>query len=406
MKSDYRKFLNNTGMLYLMQISGYLFPLFTFPYLTRVLEPTNYGIIVYITSIMIYFQMLVDFGFLLYGIKECAENQYDKKKLGEIMYGITYAKIVLWVIGGFILIGTSLFIPILQDKVLLCFLFYLGMGISALLPDFLFRGLEVMRILTYRSIFSKALYTLIVFACIHKPDDFIYIPVINIFTNLMILLWSFYLADHEFKVEFCAPKIEVVWPNIKGSFYFFVSRIATTAYSASNIFILGFYVQSGILAQYGVANNIISVMRSFFSPIADAIYPYMLNSKNYCFVYKIILMSFPCITIATVLVSYYAHEIIFLLCGKGYEEAEPLLQYMTPLIVLTLPIYLLGYPMLGAMNKIGRANISVIYASLFHIVGLLYLATTGQITFLSVILLTIFTECIVLFFRIYYVWRK
>ena len=55
----------NTGMLFLLTISNYVFNFITIPYQTRVLEPSIYGNIGFAMSVMSYFQLLTDFGFLL-----------------------------------------------------------------------------------------------------------------------------------------------------------------------------------------------------------------------------------------------------------------------------------------------------------------------------------------------------
>ena len=69
---DINTLASNTIMLYIMQISGYIFPLFTFPYLARTLSPEYYGMMTFVTSTMVYFQMLIDFGFILSATKECS----------------------------------------------------------------------------------------------------------------------------------------------------------------------------------------------------------------------------------------------------------------------------------------------------------------------------------------------
>ena len=63
----------NTLMLYIMQISSYIFPLISFPYLTRVLGAEKYGIVVFANSIMSYFTLFIEFGFLLSGTKICSD---------------------------------------------------------------------------------------------------------------------------------------------------------------------------------------------------------------------------------------------------------------------------------------------------------------------------------------------
>ena len=54
-------FIKNTIMQYLMVVVT-IFSWITFPYLTRVLATESYGVHTYMTSVVTYFQLFVDFG--------------------------------------------------------------------------------------------------------------------------------------------------------------------------------------------------------------------------------------------------------------------------------------------------------------------------------------------------------
>ena len=59
--------LQNTVMLYLLTFSNYFLSLVVVPYETRVLGVEVFGVLGAATAIMVYFQLVVDFGFLLSG---------------------------------------------------------------------------------------------------------------------------------------------------------------------------------------------------------------------------------------------------------------------------------------------------------------------------------------------------
>ena len=84
LKKEMKILVSNTIMLYIMQVSGYIFPLLTFPYLTRVLGPEYYAVTTFISATMTYFQLVVDFGFLLSATRDCSFYRDDKQKLQEI----------------------------------------------------------------------------------------------------------------------------------------------------------------------------------------------------------------------------------------------------------------------------------------------------------------------------------
>lgn len=65
--------LQNTVMLYLLTFSNYFLSLVVVPYETRVLGVEVFGVLGAATAIMVYFQLVVDFGFLLSGTQEVAK---------------------------------------------------------------------------------------------------------------------------------------------------------------------------------------------------------------------------------------------------------------------------------------------------------------------------------------------
>ena len=65
MKTNKKVLLKNTVMLYILQFSAYFFSFITTPYQTRIMGPEIYGKIGYATAMMVYFQLFLDFGFIL-----------------------------------------------------------------------------------------------------------------------------------------------------------------------------------------------------------------------------------------------------------------------------------------------------------------------------------------------------
>ena len=394
---------SNTIMLYILQISGYVFPLITFPYLTRVLGPDRYGILVFANATMTYFQLLVDFGFLLSATKECSINRGDKKKLGEIVSSVVQAKLLLVFVGFAITVILVSFVDVFAKKRLFMLFSYISVFLSIFIPDYLFRGLERMSIITYRTIIAKAIYTMLIFVIVKTPDEYLYIPIITSVGNLFVVIWTWLVITKNLQIKYRIVSFSNTIQAMKESSVFFLSRIASTAYGASNAFILGFICSGAALANFGAANTLISSARVMFSPIADSLYPYMVNKKNYKLVKMLLFILSPLILIGTIVLFIFAEPIVVLICGSEFSEAVPIFRAMLPIIPITLPLYLLGFPVLGAMGKMKEANMSVVYAAIFHMVGLGVLFAIGSLNFISVAILTCGSEAIVLTLRIFYV---
>lgn len=403
-KKDIKVLFSNTLMLFLLQISGYVFPLITFPYITRKLGPEYYGVVVFMYSFMTFFQILIDFGFTLSGTLKCSMSRDNKEELGIITFSIIQGKIILAILGLFCLLLIMLLSDILIGKELFSFLSYIPVFLALFIPDFLFRGIEKMSIITYRTLVSNTIYVLMIISFIEKPTDYLLIPLIQACSTLVVIIWSWYYLVKEINISIKFVSFNNTIETLKESKEYFLSRIATTLYNSSNIFVLGIIGFSNTaIGNYGVANNLINTVKSMLTPISDSIYPYMIRNKNFKLVGLIIIISIPIILIGTSILYFFADIIIITLAGKEFVDTVPFFQAMLPLILITLPTYLLGFPVLGAMGQSSKANRSVVVGSIFHGLGLLLLFSFSNISVMKLIILTFFTELLILCIRIYYI---
>lgn len=60
----------NTVLNVIKQLCSVLFPLITIPYVTRILQATNYGKVNFGSSIVSYFTLIAAFGITNYSIRE------------------------------------------------------------------------------------------------------------------------------------------------------------------------------------------------------------------------------------------------------------------------------------------------------------------------------------------------
>ena len=74
--------------------SNLVFPLVTFPYVTRIMGPDTLGLFNYITAIVAYFTLFAGLGFPLYGTREVAQAKADKFKLQSVTNAIFSANLI------------------------------------------------------------------------------------------------------------------------------------------------------------------------------------------------------------------------------------------------------------------------------------------------------------------------
>ena len=142
----------NTLMLYILTFSNYLLSLIVVPYETRVLTEAGYGVLGVAMAIMVYVQLFIDFGFLLSATDEVSRHRTDEKRLNVIMTAVTICKLALSGVSLLALVVLCAVIPAWQGRLGIYSLFFIGTMINALLPDYLYRGLEKMSAITIRTV--------------------------------------------------------------------------------------------------------------------------------------------------------------------------------------------------------------------------------------------------------------
>ena len=194
---------------------------------------------------------------------------------------------------------------------------------------------------------------------------------------------------------------------MKQSSVFFLSRIATTAYTALNTIILDIISASGAATGYYTASDkLITTGRNLLSPISDSLYPYMAKNRDFKMVKKILLAAMPPIILFCIACFIWAEPVCVFLLGEEYAPAGQVLRAMLPVGIITLPSYILGFPTLGAMGLSKYANYSVVFGSVLHVVNLTVLLLTNRISMVSLAVLVSCAEFAILLFRIVVILRN
>ena len=391
--------LKNTIMLYILTFSNYLLSFIVVPYETRVLEPEAYGLIGLATSIMVYFQLFIDFGFLISATEEVANSRENKQKLSLIFSSVTINKLILSLISLAVLLVLCFSISRWREHMLFLMLFCLSSAIGSLLPDYMYRGIDRMGTITVRTILIKLFFTFMIFILVKEPKDYIYIPILNIIGNLGALIAT-YIHLHSMDIKFTSCRLKDILSRMKTSSIFFMSRIASTAYTAANTIILDFLSGGAMTGFYTSADKLVSTAKNGISPISDSLYPYMVKNKDFKLVKKVLLFLEPIIILGCAILFIWANPICIWLFGDEYGYVGDVLRTMLPAVVFILPSYILGFPVLGAMGMNKHANYSVIVGSCIHIVNLLVMYFAGVMNIITLGIATSVAEGIVLIYRI------
>ena len=123
-------------------VVGAIFPLITFPYVSRILGVENLGKYNFSVSIIAYLVLLAKLGISVYAIREGARIRDDKKKFNNFASQLFTINVISTVIVYGIFLLMVLIVPKLKDYELLLFVLSIQIFVVPLTLDWVYRIYE------------------------------------------------------------------------------------------------------------------------------------------------------------------------------------------------------------------------------------------------------------------------
>lgn len=400
-----KRIINNTVMLYILTIAKMIFPLITTVYMSHVLETSTYGVVSYVKSFMSYMQVIIDFGFLLSAVKDITKALGDKEKIDRIIGNTYFAKTILIGLSFVGMLVLTVSIPILRQNWLYTLLAFVAVAASAYLADFLFRGIEKMGFVTIVFVVMKGISTVLTLLFVKDDGDILLIPIFDIVSTVIadVISWLIF-GKMGFKPIFSGIKEAIA--SLKESWVYFASNMATTAFGALNTLIIGIafgeseWGQTQI-AYWSICMQLVAAVQSLYNPLINGIFPAMVRDRKKKLLLTMTVIFMPIVTAGCVFCLFFA-DWIMAIFGDGYVAAANVFRALVPVLFLSYPAMLYGWPALGAIGRKKETTITTIVTAVAQCVGLAVLALCGQFTLINIALLRGGTELVLLASRLFY----
>jgi PST family polysaccharide transporter len=386
-------------MLYLLTAAKTIFPLLTLPYLARVLSVDCYGTVSYVKAVVGYAQIIVDFGFILSAVKEIVEVQNNKDEISKVVGSTVISRLMLALVAFVVILAVSNGIVILRNNWLYVCIALLTPVMSSFLLDFLFRGIEKMHIVTIIFVIMKTISVGLTFIFVKNDSHILLIPIFDVISSLIAVLLNWMYAK-KFGYRVIFTSLKCCFEKIKNSFGYFANSIASTAFGALNTVILGvFMTDMEQIAYWSVCMQIVGAVQNMYTPIANGIYPYMIKSKDLKLIKNILVIFTPIIMAGTAICYAISPIVLTIVAGEKYVGATPILRMLLPIIIMSFPVAILGWPALGAINTVKQTTISTILGAATQGLGLLVLLLFNNFTIINIAILRNISEFVMLFTR-------
>lgn len=268
------KIFKNGIWLMLMQIFNTIVPLVTVPFVTRALTPEGYGQFSSALNLILYCQVVVEYGFQLSGTRRIAISK-DFQEIEHTYNLILFSRLFLLLISaaamGILSFGFS------TDKVFrrcMVLLFTMVMG-TALQAVWFFQGMENMRPITLVSVAARSISVVCIFLTLHSRNALYWYCLFYAITHFIAGLSHLIVAVKKYGIHIHPPKPREVFAMLAENRTLFFSCAVSSLFSGFGTTLLTLFSSSFFVGVYAAIHKIPYILSMFYTPVSQAMYPHV-----------------------------------------------------------------------------------------------------------------------------------
>ncbi len=333
--SNRRILFTNLFSLSGIQAVNYIIPVLVIPYVVRIIGPDYYGLVNFAQAFVLYFVLIVNYGFDFSATREISVNRENKEKLSNIFSSVMLAKAALFFISLMVFLPLIILVPKFNHDIELFIFAYLMILGNIFLPIWLFQGLEKLARLSVFNLIIKTVYAVSIFFFIREKEDFLLIPLILSISQVIVGAAAFLYSIKTFHISLLFPGIEEIKRAFKDGWNLFLSAVSINLYTTSNIVILGLFSTNLNVGYFSASNKIISVVQALLlGPMNQAFFPRISSIINYsksdgiAFLKKLTFAAGIILFITSLLIFIFSDLIIRIIFGSKFTDAAVCLRIM------------------------------------------------------------------------------
>lgn len=318
-----------------------LFPLITFPYISRVLSVENVGKYNFALSVIQYFLLIAALGISTYAIREGTKFRDDQKQFNIFANEIFTINIISTIASYILLLLTVAAVPKFKDYAVIIAVFSIEILFTTIGTEWIYSIYEEYAYITIRSIIFKILSIILLFLFVKKSDDYIVYAGITVFANAGSNILNFIHAK-----KYCSLKFDLhlaLKKHLKPIMIIFASTVATTIYINSDTTMLGFMGTDFEVGIYSVSSKIYRIVKQMLAAILIVTIPRLslLMGQKRMEEYKNILTQIFNVLVILVFPSVVglimlSKEVVLLISGNEYIKATSSLQLLSIALIFCI----------------------------------------------------------------------
>ena len=363
--SGNRRLWESLASLYSVHAFNYLVPLFTLPYLARVLGPAEWGAYAFADAYGRIVAIAVEYGFGFSATREVARLRHDARSRSRELAGVLGAQILLAIFALLLTAILGTFVPAFAAHRRLlpgAFFWAITQGAN---PMWYFLGVERVKLMGALWIGGRIAGAAGLFLFVRGTGDGWLALFIQGTAPFLSIAAGLALAYRE--APFSWPSFRLGWSALRSGGRLFLYRAGVSLYTSMNVLLLGLLAPPVIVAFYAGAEKIARAAVQGTGPITQVFFPRIshLMAHDRAGAARAARMSVALMAgvgvSAGCLLFFGAPLLVRALLGAGYQGAVPVLRILAllpPLVALSTAFgsqWMLALGMERELNRITLA---------------------------------------------------
>jgi PST family polysaccharide transporter len=362
-KTNKSKLIGNFFALISIKGLELLIPLLTIPYLLRTIGIEKYGTIGFALAFATYFGTISQYGFAVTATRDIARTKEDKNELNKKISSVFFATLILSISCMIAACALIAIIPAFENEKILFFLCTAQAITQALFPTWIFQGIERMAFISYMSIISKIMYLAGLLIFVHRPEDYVLVPILNITSNAAMLIGSIWIVNKTFKIKINWPGKKPITDELISSRHAFANQFTPTLYNNTTIFILGVTSSPTNIGIFTAAMKIIDAACSLAYVISNTFLPHLSRKPDHHKAFTSMMISIG--VLGTGFLLLLANAIAHALLPSSSIEIAEMIRYASPSVLAIFVMLTFGTNYLMLKGRDSEVSQICTYTSIF-----------------------------------------
>lgn len=257
---------------------GLLFPLVTFPYVSRILDPEGIGLVQFYQSVINYIVLFSALGIPMYAVREIARIKDVPVERNRTALEILILHSLLSLLGYVAVALICVFVPQIRSHYVIFLILSASIGFTVIGMSWFFQGVEDFKYITVRSLATRFLTAVALFTFIRSREDVWLYALILVLAEVGSNVFNIIHLRRYLRISDYAGKVRLDFRrHFKPALRIFILNLSISLYVNLDSVLLGFLSTNENVGYYTAVSKLVRAAEAITVALGNVILPRLSN---------------------------------------------------------------------------------------------------------------------------------